>query len=159
MSRPHVTGTAGEISLESVRVLDDAAGERRRSSADRHPSTSQHARPAPSASDSPSPTAPTPATGTARITILPADAPAQLATAPVVAFVHPQEDATLDVFSAVSNPTRRVLLLSDVVGDADPGATLSVDGVGQNYLRVSGTTPTGRRAAGHRHLHDQRRHR
>ena len=72
----------------------------------------------------------TPATGTARITILPADAPPQLATSPVVAFVHPQEDATLDVFSAVANPTRRVLLLSDVVGHADAGATLSVDGVG-----------------------------
>ena len=42
-----------------------------------------------------------------------------------------------------SNPTRRVLLLSDVVGHADAGATLSVDGVGQNYLRVSGSTATG----------------
>ncbi|MFZ8373977.1 hypothetical protein ACO1L4_13825, partial [Staphylococcus aureus] len=49
------------------------------------------------------------ATGTARITLLPADAPAQLSTAPVVAFVRPQEDATLDVFAAVSNPTGRVL--------------------------------------------------
>ena len=57
--------------------------------------------------------------------------------------MHPQEDATLDVFTAVSNPTSRVLLLSDVVGHADAGATLSVDGVGQNYLRVSGSTATG----------------
>ena len=70
-------------------------------------------------------------------------APPQLSTAPVVAFVHPQEDATLDVFAAVSNPTRRVLLLSDVVAHAEDGASLSVDAVGQNYLRVSGTTATG----------------
>ena len=49
-------------------------------------------------------------------------------------------DATLDVFAAVSNPTRRVLLLSDVVARADDGASLSVDAVGQNFLRVSGTT-------------------
>ena len=85
----------------------------------------------------------TDATGTARITVLPADAPPQLATAPVVAFVHPQEDATLDIFTAVSNPTRRVLLLSDVVARADAGASLSVDAVGQNHLRVSGTTASG----------------
>ena len=75
--------------------------------------------------------------------MLPADAPPQLATAPVVAFVHPQQDATLDVFAAVSNPTRRVLLLSDVVAAADDGASLSVDAVGQNHLRVSGTTASG----------------
>ena len=92
------------------------------------------------------------ATGTARITVLPADAPPQLATAPVVAFVHPQQDATLDVFAAVSNPTRRVLLLSDVVARADDGASLSVDAVGQNHLRVSGTTADGRPGpARHRH--------
>ena len=54
------------------------------------------------------------ATGTVRITLLPSDAPPDLSTAPVVAFVHPQADATIDVFAAVSNPTRRVLLLSDV---------------------------------------------
>jgi large repetitive protein len=82
-------------------------------------------------------------TGTARITVLPADAPPQLATSPVIAFVHPQQDATLDVFAAVSNPTRRVLLLSDVDAHADPGATLSVDAVGQSNLRVSGTTASG----------------
>ena len=43
----------------------------------------------------------------------------------------------------VSNPTRRVLLLSDVVGRADDGAVLSVDAVGQRHLRVSGTTASG----------------
>ncbi|MGR9993509.1 hypothetical protein ACUOLX_24590, partial [Escherichia coli] len=64
-------------------------------------------------------------------------------TAPVVAFVRPQEDATLDVFAAVSNPTGRVLLLSDVAASAEEGASLTVDTVGQNDLRVSGTTAEG----------------
>src|SRR3954453_9139310 len=73
----------------------------------------------------------------------PPAAPPELATSPVVAFVRPQEDATLDVFAAVSNPTRRVLLLSDVTARADDGASLSVDAVGQNYLRISGTTASG----------------
>ena len=139
---PHVTGTAGEISLESVRVLDDAAatativgGSASFDFAARTPGTFRVGFTVTDGT--------TPATGTARITILPSDAPPQLATSPVVAFVHPQEDATLDVFSAVSNPTRRVLLLSDVAGHADDGATLSVDAVGQNYLRVSGSTASG----------------
>ena len=139
---PHVTGTAGRISLESVRVLDDAAASATvvggSASFDFSARTPGTFRVGFTVTDGT-----TPATGTARITILPSDAPPQLATSPVVAFVHPQEDATLDVFSAVSNPTRRVLLLSEVVGHADDGATLSVDGVGQNYLRVSGSTATG----------------
>lgn len=139
---PHVTGTAGKISLESVRVLDDAAatatvvgGSASFDFSARAPGTFRVGFTVTDGT--------TPATGTARITILPSDAPPQLATSPVVAFVHPQEDATLDVLSAVSNPTRRVLLLSNVAGHADDGATLSVDGVGQNYLRVSGSTATG----------------
>ncbi|WP_194409421.1 Ig-like domain-containing protein [Microbacterium cremeum] len=138
----HVTGTAGTLSLDSVRVLDDAAatatvvgGSTSFDFSAQNPGTYRvDFTVTDGASD---------ATGTARITVLPADAPAQLATSPVVAFVHPQEDATLAVFDAVSNPTRRVLLLSDVVARADAGATLSVDAVGQNHLRVSGTTADG----------------
>ncbi len=57
--------------------------------------------------------------------------------------MHPREDATVDVFAAVSNPTRRVLLLSDAVPRIAAGASLSVDIVGQNSMRVSGTTATG----------------
>ncbi|HEX7347699.1 MAG TPA: Ig-like domain-containing protein, partial [Candidatus Limnocylindrales bacterium] len=139
---PHVLGTAGRVSLESARVLDDAAatatvvgGSASFDFSARAPGTYRVGFTVTDGT--------TPVTGTARITILPADAPPELATSPVVAFVHPQEDATLDVFSAVANPTRRVLLLSDVVGHADAGATLSVDAVGQNYLRVSGSTATG----------------
>ncbi len=139
---PHVAGTAGSVTLKSARVLDGAAasativgGSTTFDFAAQSPGTFRVTF---TASDGARE-----ATATARITVLAADAPAQLATAPVVAFVRPQEDATLDVFAAVSNPTRRVLLLSDVVGHADQGGTLSVDAVGQNHLRVSGTTASG----------------
>ena len=47
------------------------------------------------------------------------------------------------MFAAVANPTRRVLLLSGVEADAAEGASLQVDTVGQNYLRVTGSTATG----------------
>lgn len=138
----HVTGTAGTLSLASVRVLDDAAATATvvggSTSFDFSANSPGTFRVDFTVTDGTSE-----ATGTARITLLPADAPAQLATSPVVAFVHPQQDATLEVFDAVSNPTRRVLLLSDVVAKADAGATLSVDAVGQNHLRVSGTTADG----------------
>lgn len=138
----HVTGTAGTVTLDSVRVLDDAAA-----TATVVDGTTEFDFSAKSAGtfrvDFTVTDGVSDATGTARITLLPAEAPADLATSPVVAFVHPQQDATLDVFAAVSNPTRRVLLLSDVVATADAGATLSVDAVGQNNLRVSGTTATG----------------
>ncbi len=139
---PHVTGTAGALTLESVRVLDGAAatatvvgGTTGFDFSAQSPGTFRVGF---TVTDGLSD-----ADGTVRITILPADAPPELATAPVVAFVHPKQDATLDVFAAVSNPTRRVLLLSDVVVNADEGASLSVDTVGQNNLRVSGTTASG----------------
>ncbi|TDN90606.1 Ig-like domain-containing protein [Microbacterium sp. BK668] len=139
---PHVTGTAGAVTLQSVRVLDDAAatatvvgGTTGFDFTARSPGTFRVGFTVTDGT--------TDADGTARVTILPADAPPELATSPVVAFVRPQEDATLDVFAAVSNPTRRVLLLSDVVPRADEGASLSVDTVGQNYLRISGTTASG----------------
>ncbi|MET0447210.1 MAG: Ig-like domain-containing protein, partial [Aeromicrobium sp.] len=139
---PHVTGTAGRLSLESVRVLDDAAASATivggTTEFDFAPRAAGTFRVDFTVTDGTSE-----ASGTVRITVLPADAAPQLATAPVVAFVHPREDATLDVFAAVSNPTRRVLLLSDVVPVADPGASLSVDAVGQHHLRVSGTTESG----------------
>lgn len=139
---PHVTGTAGKLSLTATRVLDDAPAEA-------VPSSSG------TAFDFTAKRAGTylvsytvtaggePATGLARITILPADAAAELATAPVIAFVRPKEDATLDVFDAVANPTRRVLLLSDVVPQVDAGASMTVDVVGQRYIRVTGTTSDG----------------
>ncbi|MDZ8170582.1 Ig-like domain-containing protein [Microbacterium xanthum] len=138
----HVTGTAGAMVLESVRVLDEAAatatvvgGSTRFDVAADEPGTYRV--------DYTVTDGESTAVATARITLLDPEAPADLATAPVVAFVHPQEDATLEVFAAVSNPTRRVLLLSEIEPRPDEGATLSVDGVGQKDLRVSGTTATG----------------
>lgn len=64
----------------------------------------------------------------------------RLSVAPVVAFVRPHEDATLDVFTAVSNPAGHVLLLSEASGVAAPGASLFVSTAGRDLLRVSGTT-------------------
>ncbi|WP_292812841.1 Ig-like domain-containing protein [Microbacterium sp.] len=139
---PHVTGTAGLVSLTSVRVLDDA------------PATAVAA-PGGTAFDITARESgvyrvsytvgdgSSEVTATARITLLDEDAQAQLTTAPVVAFVHPREDATVDVFRTVSNPTRRVLLLSDVRATARDGSNLSVDVVAQDSLRVSGTTASG----------------
>ncbi|WP_295838724.1 Ig-like domain-containing protein [uncultured Microbacterium sp.] len=139
---PHVTGTAGDVSLTSVRVLDDAAA----TATVVGGSTTfdfSATQPGVYRVDFTVNGGGRDANGTARITLLPPDAPAQLSTSPVVAFVRPQEDATLDVFSAVSNPTGRVLLLSDVGATAEEGASLTVDTVGQNDLRVSGSTPDG----------------
>lgn len=139
---PHVTGTAGDVSIGSVRVLDDAPAT---ATAVGGTTTFDFSASQPGVYrvDFTVTGAGRDATGTARITLLPGDAPAQLSTAPVVAFVRPQEDATLDVFAAVSNPTGRVLLLSDVVASAEDGASLTVDTVGQNDLRVSGSTAEG----------------
>lgn len=136
---PHVTGTAGELTLTAARVLDDAAatvtvvgGSTQFDFAAADPGTYRVAVTVSSGGQE--------ATGTARITLLPSDAPAQLATAPVVAFVRPQADATVDVLAAVSNPTGRVLLLSDVVVRAAAGSSLTADPVGQSQLRVAGAT-------------------
>ncbi|HWI31946.1 MAG TPA: Ig-like domain-containing protein [Microbacterium sp.] len=139
---PHVTGTAGSLTLKSVRVLDDAAVEAVAGATgtafDFSATDAGTYRVSYTVSDGTSE-----ATATARITLLPTDAPAQLATAPVIAFVHPREDATIDLFAAVANPTRRVLLLSEVETAPAAGASLQVDAIGQNYLRVAGTTATG----------------
>lgn len=135
----YVTGTAGDVALTAARVLDDAAatatvvgGTTQFDFSAAEPGTYRVSLTVTSSGGE--------ATGLARITLLPADAPPNLSTAPVVAFVRPQSDATVDVFQAVTNPTRRVLLLSDVVAHPAPGATLSVDAVAQSQLRVSGTT-------------------
>ncbi|MFV0374262.1 Ig-like domain-containing protein [Microbacterium sp.] len=138
----HVTGTAGETTVTGARVLDDAAA-----TATVVGGTTQFdfsaAGPGVYRVAVTVAVAGREATGIARITLLPEDAPAQLSTAPVVAFVRPQVDATVDVFAAVSNPTHRVLLISDVIPSSSAGATLSVDTVGQSQLRVSGSTSDG----------------
>lgn len=139
---PHVTGTAGDISVTSARVLDDAGATATvvggSTAFDFTAPAAGSYRVAVTVS-----AAGQEVTGTVRITLLPADAPADLSTAPVVAFVRPQADATVDVFAAVSNPTGRVLLLSDIVRHPAAGASMDADAVGQSQLRVSGTTATG----------------
>ncbi|WEG09430.1 Ig-like domain-containing protein [Microbacterium horticulturae] len=139
---PYVQGTQGRLSLSSVRVLDDTSAEAVATaggtSFDMSTKSPGIYRVSYTVTDGESE-----ASATARVTVLPDDAPAQLATSPVVAFVRPQQDVTLDVFSAVSNPTGRVLLLSDIEPHAIDGATMSVDAVGQNYLRISGSTADG----------------
>ena len=82
------------------------------------------------------------ATAQVRVTVTDGKS-AQLATAPVIAFVRAGEDATVDVLAPVDNPTGRVLLLSGVKAEAAKRATLTVDTVGQSSLRVLGTTADG----------------
>ena len=74
-----------------------------------------------------------------RISVVSADAQA-LTTAPVTVFVRPKADTSVDVFTAVSNPAGRVLLLGEAIPETVLGASLSVDVVGQNILRVRGST-------------------
>ncbi|AYG03016.1 hypothetical protein D7I44_05405 [Gryllotalpicola protaetiae] len=81
-------------------------------------------------------------TATVRITVVDDDQPL-LSTTPVTVFVRPQTDTSVDVFSAVQNPTGHVLLLSSPKPQPAPGASLDVDVVGQSQLRVRGTTGTG----------------
>jgi large repetitive protein len=82
-------------------------------------------------------------TGLARV-ILEAASGAQLTTAPVTAFVELNQDTTVDVLSAVSNPQNLVLLVSGVSASPVPGGDLEVNNVAQNQLRISGISASGR---------------
>lgn len=62
---------------------------------------------------------------------------------PLTAFVWPQGDATLDVLAGVSNPTGRVLLVTDAQPVPLPSGSLSVDVLDQQFLRVSGALDSG----------------
>jgi len=81
----------------------------------------------------------TTATAIVRVTVVSAKQP-QISTAPVTVFVRPDRDASVDVFSAVQNPTGRVLLLSNPLPRPAAQASLDVDVVGQSQLRVRGDT-------------------
>ena len=136
----HVTGASGGAVLKSALLMDDpgdadatpAAGSTRFDFTAKNPGTYRVRY---TISDGTSE-----ADAIVRITLLAADAPAQLATPPVVAFIRPQEDATVDVLAAVSNPTGRVLLVNDIEVEQADGALLQANAVGQNFIRVSGTT-------------------
>ncbi|TBN57859.1 hypothetical protein EYE40_10910 [Glaciihabitans arcticus] len=77
-----------------------------------------------------------------RVTVLSADTQA-ITTAPVTVFVRPKLDSTVDVFSAVSNPAGRVLLLSEALPRAANGAGLDVNVVDHRLIRVKGETASG----------------
>ena len=139
---PHVSATAGKVALSEVRVLDDADATAvigpDGTTIDFEAGGPGEYLVAFTVGDGTSE-----ASGTVRVTVLAADAAAGLATAPVVAFVQPKQDVTIDVFTAVHNPTGRVLLLSDVSVVPAEGASLTLDVVAQNALRVAGTTASG----------------
>jgi hypothetical protein len=65
-----------------------------------------------------------------------------ISSPPVTVFVASGLDATADVLAAVSNPSGRVLMVSDAVARPVAGASLMPDIVGQNLLRVEGATAT-----------------
>ncbi len=68
------------------------------------------------------------------------DGSAALAMAPLTAFVREGEDTTVDVLRAVQNTSGRVLMISDAVSSTPQ---LSVRVVGNESIRVNGTTETG----------------
>ncbi|MGO4783471.1 Ig-like domain-containing protein [Cryobacterium sp. W22_MBD10_FK3] len=74
-----------------------------------------------------------------RITVL-APESTTLSTDPVTVFVRPKADTSVDVFTAVSNPAGRVLLLSEALPSAAGAGSLDVEIVGQRMLRVRGAT-------------------
>ena len=80
--------------------------------------------------------------GRARVTVLAPEDEA-LAAVPLTAFVRPQEDVTMDVLDAVTNPGGRVLLLSDASVEPSDGARVEASIVGHGALRLSGTTGDG----------------
>ena len=84
----------------------------------------------------------TEAIGLVRVIVVGGDN-SQLSTSPITVFVRAKADATIDVFTAVSNPANKVLLLSDAVAEPATGASLDLDVVNQHLLRVKGTTSTG----------------
>lgn len=81
-------------------------------------------------------------TGLVRVLMQKADL-ALFAAAPLTVFVWPQQDATVDLLSGVTNATGRVLLISDVQPNPVSNASLSIDLVAQQYLRVSGGSDSG----------------
>ncbi len=79
---------------------------------------------------------------TVRVQVLAPDAQ-QLSAAPITVFVRPKADATIDVFPSVTNPSKKVLLLSEALPTALNGSSLDVAVVNQQLLRVKGSTANG----------------
>jgi large repetitive protein len=136
---PYVLGTIGKLSISDVRTTGDGKatfGSGGTSFTFQSPSTGVRLLTYTVTDGT------TKATAQVRVTISDA-ASSRFATPAVVAFVRPNEDATVDVLKAVDNPTGRVLLVSEASAEPAKDASLSVDIVGQQYLRVTGTTGSG----------------
>ena len=84
----------------------------------------------------------TEAIGVVRVVVV-AEGELHLSTSPITVFVRPKADATVDVLAAVTNPSHRVLLLSEALPSPLGGAALDVDVVNQQLLRVKGSTANG----------------
>jgi len=138
---PHVTGATGGVSVRSATVLDESGAE-----VVVNPLAGRFVFRAPQAgsyvvqytvADDVAE-----ATGTVRVTLVD-PARTQLTTPPLTAFVRPGEDTTIDVVSAVTNPSGLVLLASDLRVEPDAAASLTTDLVGESMIRVTGTTDDG----------------
>lgn len=81
-------------------------------------------------------------TGTVRV-ILQDPEQVQISTVPLTVFLRPNEDTTVDVLSAVTNPAGSVLLVDDLIPVAADEASLNMKVVGQESLHVTGTTADG----------------
>ena len=80
--------------------------------------------------------------GTVRIQVLSPESQ-QLSASPITVFVRPKADATIDVFPSVTNPSNKVLLLTEALPSPLNGASLDVAVVNQQLLRVKGSTADG----------------
>ncbi len=135
---PHLLGTIGKLSISDVRTTGDAkASFTNGATGFTFQSPSSGVRLVTyTVTDGT-----TKATAQVRVTV--SEGVTRFATPAVVAFVRPNEDATIDVLKVVDNPMGRVLLVSTATGESAKDASLSVDIVGQQYLRVAGSTATG----------------
>jgi hypothetical protein len=79
---------------------------------------------------------------TVRVTVLDDDATG-LTTAPITVFVRPKLDTTVDVFSAVSNPGNKLLLLTEAESINNGDNALFKAIIGHGLLRVKGSTFDG----------------
>jgi hypothetical protein len=79
---------------------------------------------------------------TVRVQVFERDAQ-PLSIAPITVFVRPNVDATIDVFPSVTNPSKRVLMLSEALPEPIGANVLEVDIVNQELLRIKGSTADG----------------
>lgn len=82
------------------------------------------------------------ATGTVRVVLM-EEEDTQVTASPVTVFVRPNEDVTVDILPAVTNPAGHVLLVDQLGYEPAGESELTADVLGQRYIHASGTTETG----------------